>query len=126
MTVKLAILKSGEDVIADMQEMVVVDDNDDENKKVVGYFFTKPCVVKLSNQENTVDKDGNKSFEISMFPWCPLSKDSKIPVTVDWVVTLVEPVEKLKNMYETNVLGYGKETNQDFSIDEQSDSDNSD
>ena len=35
MTVKLALLKSGEDVIADIQEMVV-------GEKVVGYIFNKP------------------------------------------------------------------------------------
>jgi len=124
MTVKLALLKSGEDVIADMQEMIV---GDEENQKVVGYFFTKPCVVKLSNpEENLVDKEGNKSFEIKMFPWNPLSKDSKIPITADWVVTLVEPVDKLKEMYENGVLNYGKQNGQSNSTDEQPDSDQSD
>ena len=122
MTVKLALLKSGEDVIADMQEMVVGEN--EETQRVVGYFFTKPCVVKLANPENVVDKDGNKSFEITMFPWNPLSKDLKIPVTADWVVTLVEPVEKLKEMYETGVLNYGK-NNQNTVPTEQPDSDNS-
>jgi hypothetical protein len=29
----------------------------------------------------------------------PLSEDKKIPVTVDWVVTIVEPVSTLKDMY---------------------------
>jgi hypothetical protein len=36
MTVKLSLLKSGEDIIADIQEMVV---GEDENQRVVGYFF---------------------------------------------------------------------------------------
>ena len=40
MTVKLSLLKSGEDVIADIQEMILDD-------KVVGYFFVNPCVVKV-------------------------------------------------------------------------------
>ena len=30
----------------------------------------------------------------------PLSKDKKIPITTDWVVTIVEPVTNLKEMYE--------------------------
>ena len=122
MTIKLAILKSGEDVIADMQEMLV---GDDDEQKVVGYFFTKPCVVRLANQENSVDKEGNKSYEISLSPWSPLSKDMRIPVTADWVVTIVEPIEKLKSMYE-EVLNYGKNTNQSSGTAEQSDSDNAD
>ena len=122
MTVKLALLKSGEDVISDIQEMVVVDD--DGNEKIIGYFFTKPCVVKLLNPDNLSDQNGNKAFEISMFPWFPLSKDTKIPVTADWVVTLVEPIEKLKTMYTEGVLDYGKR--KDSSSDEQSNSDISD
>jgi len=36
MTIKLALLKSGEDVITDMTEMCV---GDEENKRVVGYFL---------------------------------------------------------------------------------------
>lgn len=106
MTVKLALLKSGEDVISDIQEMVIK--TDDGEEKVVGYFFTKPCVVNLLNPDNLSDENGNKAFEISMFPWFPLSKDTKIPVTADWVVTLVEPIDKLRSMYTEGVLNYGK------------------
>ena len=40
MTVKILLLKSGEDVIADVKEMVSPDD------KVIGYFLTKACVIK--------------------------------------------------------------------------------
>jgi hypothetical protein len=121
MTVKLALLKSGEDVISDMQEMVIGSEGEE---KVVGYFFTKPCVVKLLNPDNLTDENGNKAFEISMFPWSPLSKDTKIPVTADWVVTITEPIEKLKTMYENEVLNYGK-INKNSSTDKQPDSDQS-
>lgn len=119
MTVKLALLKSGEDVIADIQEMVV-------EEQVIGYFFNKACVVRLDNPENLTDENGNRAFQISMFPWFPLSKDTRIPVTVDWVVTLVEPIDKLKSMYEKNVINYGKTQHSSNSSDEQSDSSISD
>ena len=46
MTIKVLLLKSGEDVIADVKEMVSPD------KKVIGYFLEKPCVVKMHNTEN--------------------------------------------------------------------------
>lgn len=121
MTVKLALLKSGEDVIADMQEMVVDSDDEGNGGKVVGYFFTKPCVVKLLNPDNLTDENGNKAFEISMFPWAPLSKDTKIALPSDWVVTIMDPIEKLKKMYENEVLNYGKR--KDSSSDEQPSSD---
>ena len=44
MSVKLLLLKSGEDIISDVQEMVV---GDEENPRVIGYFLAKPCVVKM-------------------------------------------------------------------------------
>lgn len=122
MTVKLAILKSGEDVIADIQEMVV---GSEEDQKIIGYIFNRPCVVKLLNSNKSFDKE-SKSFEINIFPWCPLSKDTRIPVIVDWVVTLVEPADKLKSMYENKVLKYGTEDNQDIVSDEQTNFDQSD
>ena len=40
MTVKLALLKSGEEVISDVAEMVV-------EEKVVGYIFNYPYAAKL-------------------------------------------------------------------------------
>ena len=51
MTVKILVLKSGEDVIADVQEMVSSDN------KVIGYFLTKPCVVKLRNASPLTDEE---------------------------------------------------------------------
>ena len=39
MTVKLILLKSGEDIIADVTEMVV---GEEEERRIVGYFFDKP------------------------------------------------------------------------------------
>jgi hypothetical protein len=93
MAVKLVILKSGEDVLTDVQEMVV------ENK-VIGYFFNNPCVVKLKEVHQNDQKENLKTLaDVSLYPWMPLSADKKIPVTVDWVVTIVEPVSKLKEMY---------------------------
>jgi len=118
MSVKLVILKSGEDVIADVQEMIVGNPEDPEKQKVVGYFFHKPCVVRVKTPQETEEK----SYQISLFPWIPLSKDTKVPVINDWVITIVEPIETLKKMYENDILK--KESNDDktnFST-EQSDS----
>jgi hypothetical protein len=120
MTIKLSLLKSGEDVIADIQEMVV---GEEGNQRVVGYFFNNPCSVKLLAK--TFDGGVKSPCQIQLTPWMPLTSDSKIPLPTDWVVTVVEPIPQLKEMYENGVLKNDKD-NQDFSIDEQSDSDNSD
>jgi len=97
-TVKVVLLKSGEDVIADIEEMVV-------GEKVVGYFFNFPCSVKLQGNEPV--KDRSKSpFKLRITPWAPLAKDQKIPVVADWVVSIMEPIDSLLDMYTSNIQNY--------------------
>ena len=103
MTIKLCLLKSGEDIITDITEMRTSDEPD---SRVVGYFFDKPCVVKMRNPQSQAP-DGNTKktgFEVSLFPWMPLSADTRIPVTADWLITMVEPTAKLKEMYIEDVV----------------------
>ena len=98
MTVKVALLKSGEDVIADIEEMVV-------GEKVVGYFFNYPLSVKV--QGNEAVKDRSKSpFKLRLTPWAPLAKDQHIPVVADWVVSIMEPIDDLLDMYTTSIQDY--------------------
>ena len=62
---------------------------------------------------------------MSLFPWIPLSAEETIPVPADWVVTMVEPTAKLKEMYIEDIVDHGKD-NQSDSAGEQSDSGESD
>ena len=110
MAVKLAVLKSGEDVIADIREMMVGDeDTPADQKKVVGYYFIKPCGVTLKNKAIDVNESADDSYELKLFPWCPLAKNDAIPMSTEWVVTLVDPVDKLREMYENEVLSKFKD-----------------
>ena len=109
MTVKLALLKSGEDVIADIQEMIL-----DEN--VVGYFFVNPYTVKLLAKD---ERDTGKTpCKLQLTPWMPLTNDKKIPVAPDWVITIVEPMPQLKKMYEDGVPKDGGQDDQSDSTDD--------
>ena len=125
MTIKLLLLKSGEDIIADISEMTV---GEDEDRRVVGYFLNKPCVVKMRYPELLKEQsEGNNKkagYEVSLFPWMPLAVEETIPVVADWVITMVDPVIKLKEMYVKDVVNYGKdgagEDNQTDGPDEQS------
>lgn len=125
MTVKLLLLKSGEDIISDVTEMVF---GEGENIRVIGYYLNKPCVAKLKNPIANVDKNLGEEcssvFQLSLYPWIPLTDDEVIPLSMDWVVTMVTPNEHLKKMYNDKVLENGK-NNQNSSIDEQSDSNQS-
>ena len=115
MTIKVLVLKSGEDVIADVQEMM------SSENQVMGYFLNKPCVVKLQAKET------NNDVSVRMLPWKPIAREKMIPLSTDWVVTMVTPVDKILEMYQTQVLNDGnEETDQTISSDEQSEDSNSD
>ena len=123
MTVKLALLKSGEDVIADIREAI-----SEETNKIVSYIFSNPYVVKLTQPQVLMEdseQPETRAYNISVYPWMPLSADKVIPVPADWVVTIVEPVAKLNEMYTEDVINYGKD-NQSNSADESTDSNHSD
>ena len=96
MTIKILLLKSGEDVIADLKEMVSPDE------KVIGYFLTNPCVVKLIPKDS--EDESKRETAIRMYPWMPLAKEKDIPLPTDWVVTIVTPIEKVEQMYKEDVL----------------------
>ena len=124
MTIKLLILKSGEEIISDINEMAVGEEDD---QKVIGYFLRRPCLVKMKNP-GVIDQEKNKTkagFEVSLIPWIALSKEEVIPIPSDWLVTMVTPVEQLEKMYIEDVLSYGQDDQSD-STDEQSDPGESD
>ena len=103
MTIKLCLLKSGEDIITDLTEMRT---QEGPEGRVIGYFFEKPCVVKMRNpqQQQSEGNTQKAGFEVSLFPWLPLTPETKIPVTADWLITMVEPAPNLKDMYIEDVV----------------------
>tara|TARA_R100000231_G_C5278346_1_gene150844 strand:+ start:79 stop:453 length:375 start_codon:yes stop_codon:yes gene_type:complete len=123
MAIKLLLLKSGEDMIADVKEMAF---GEEDQRRVVGYYLNKPCVIKMRDPNLLNDESegrGRKAgYEVSLFPWIPLSAEETIPVPSDWVVTMVEPTVKLKEMYVEDIVNYGQ-SNQSDSVDEQRETD---
>ena len=81
MTIKLLLLKSGEDIISDISEMVV---GEDEVPRVIGYYLKEPCVVKIRESQSvpSTDEDAppKPSMRVSLINWMPLSDDKVIPV----------------------------------------------
>ena len=115
MTVKLVMLKSGEDIIADVKEIKSEED-------VIGYFFHDPLIVKMYSpeepvvlsEENGVESEHGTTKEISskvgitFYPWVPLSAEKKIPCSADWVLPMVEPLQNLKKLYQEKINGRDK------------------
>ena len=85
---------------------------------MVGYVLTNPCGVSLNSKAIKID-DEKDTYQLKLFPWCPLTKNEKIPITADWVVTIVDPIDKITQMYTKEVLGDGSESS---SSDKQTDS----
>ena len=94
MSVKLVVLKSGEDIVSDIQEMIV-------EEKVVGYVLNNPYRVKIFSQ----DKDNGEQFGISFFPWIPLTNQKNILIPSDWVVTIVDPIDEVIKLYGERTNG---------------------
>ena len=101
MTVKIALLKSGEQVIADIKELV------DENEKLVRFVFTNPYVVDFLTaeylNEEFLDNVEEVNHKVGFTPWIPLTSEKNIVVTVDWVISIVEPIEFVKESYESKM-----------------------
>ena len=98
-------LKSGEDLVADVKEIK-------SNEEVIGYYFDDPLIVKIFESEEPIvlnEGDSMKQYsskiDVTFYPWIPLSKDVRVPCSADWVVTIVEPIEKLKTQYQERVNG---------------------
>tara|TARA_R100001440_G_scaffold71394_1_gene94336 strand:+ start:85 stop:414 length:330 start_codon:yes stop_codon:yes gene_type:complete len=97
-------LKSGEDIIADVKEIK-------SNEDVIGYYFNDPLIVKMYEpEEPTVLSEGttnqySSKINIVFYPWVPLSAEKRVPCSADWVITIVEPIENLKKLYQEKLDG---------------------
>ena len=97
MAIKLAILQGKEQVIADIKELV-----DDNNP--VGYIFANPHLV-YADKQYLAEENEDRSIQITLSPWILLSADKEILVPKNQVVTIVEPIDSVKEMYSEKVNG---------------------
>ena len=98
MSVKLTILKTGETLISDMQELV----SDKEQASPHAYLLNNPHLVKIREKQFlTEDEKNDKKFgiDVLMTPWIVISSDKKIVLPVDCVMTIVEPIDGVKKMF---------------------------
>jgi len=108
MAVKLALLKSGEQVIADIMELV------NEEDKVVSLVFSNPYIARLLTpellMENSVQLNDEIEHKVAFSPWIVLSADKKMALDPKWIVTIVEPHEWIKKSYEEKMNSVTAET----------------
>jgi len=95
MTVKLMLLKTGETLITNAKEIV-------SEETVRGYLLENPHYVTTKEKTVLMESDsGNSNYEIDVVltPWLILSKDKEFVVSTDYVATICDPIESIKEMY---------------------------
>ena len=100
MSTQLALLKSGEEVIADIKEI-----RQESTDELVSYLFKKPYCVKIKTSQILVEQESRPKHELAYYKWMLLSKDDDIIVNKDWVVSITEPLDSVKKNYEDKVNG---------------------
>ena len=99
MSIQLVLLKSGEEVIADVKELR------DTNDELVSYVFKNPYCVKIKTSQVLVEEKSRSKHELAYYKWMSLSNDDDIIVNKDWVVCITDPLETVKNNYEEKMNG---------------------
>lgn len=101
MSIKVVLLKTGEKIITDIKELIL-------EEKLSGYLLKAPVKIEkvsrivLSESENYND---DSSLTVQMSPWIEFTEDKEIPVNIDTVIAIVEPLENLKELYLERVNG---------------------
>ena len=100
MSIKLTLLKSGEEVIADIKEV-----RQEETDELVSYLFKDPYCVKIKTTQVLVEQETKPKHELAYYKWMSLSKDNDIIVNKDWVVCITDPLDSVKKNYEEKMNG---------------------
>ena len=105
MSVKLLLLKSGEQVIADTKELRRKDDVPMVDKVYV-YLLTLPNKVSANKPlVLTENIDEERNVEITISPWILLTEDKVMTVPKEWVITIVNPMKSIVEMYQEKIDG---------------------
>ena len=97
MSVKITLLKNGERLISDMKEIVA-----EGQEQAHAYLLENPHTVGINEKEFISEdekKDGDFGINVSLVPWIILSKDKKMVIPVDCVLTIVEPLDAVTKLY---------------------------
>jgi len=96
MSIKVARLKSGEDIIADISEVQHKDTGVRQ-----AFIFAHSFEIKIEKHivPGTDEKNQQYTGRILLDKWQPLTLDEEIAVNPDWVVSIVEPSLSVQEAY---------------------------
>ena len=111
MSIKLCLLKSGEQLISDMKEL-----STEGEDLPHAYLLENPHTVDI-NEKQFVTKEekenGDYGINVSLLPWIILSKDKKMIIPVDSVLTVVEPLDSVTQLYLDKLKSFKMEEEDD-------------
>ena len=97
MSIKLTLLKTGEQLISDMKELS--EEGKDEPK---AYLLENPHTVEINEKQFVTEeekKEGDFGINVTLLPWIILSKDSQMIIPTDSVLTVVDPLDSVTQLY---------------------------
>ena len=107
MSIKLSLLKTGEQLISDMKELMA-----ENEEKVQAYMLVNPHTYEISEKQFMTEEEkevGDYGIDVSLLPWLILSKDKKMIIPTDSVLTVVEPLESVTQLYLDKVGSFDME-----------------
>lgn len=106
MSIKLIVLKTGEEIIASVKELI--SSPDEKESTLCAYLLSNAFKIEyrkpilLTEQENS-QSDGEVSITLS--PWMILCDDPMIPIRADCVMTIVDPIKSVVDLYRERTNG---------------------
>ena len=97
MSIKITVLKTGEHIISDMKELMT---EGEENAQA--YMLVNPHTYEINEKQFITEEEkeeGDYGIDVSLLPWLILSKDKKMIIPTDSVLTVVEPLDSVTQMY---------------------------
>ena len=94
MSVKLLLLKSGEEVITEAKEIV-----DPNTKEPMGYHLHKPFRLDIVSNDGGIVFNNERGYQVSWFPWAPLRKDKDFYLPAGHVLTAYDPLDSISEQY---------------------------
>ena len=107
MSIKITVLKSGDQLISDMKELMA-----ENEEKVQAYMLVNPHTYEISEKQFMTEEEkevGDYGIDVSLLHWLILSKDKKMIIPTDSVLTVVEPLESVTQLYLDKIGSFDME-----------------
>ena len=113
MSIKITVLKSGEQIISDMKELTA-----EGQEHAQAYLLVNPHTYEINEKQFVTEEEkeleeGDYGINVSLLPWLILSKDKKMIIPTDSVFTVVEPLDSVTQLYLDKMSSFEMEETDD-------------